>query len=133
MTGPGISIRRSFARPMTEVPVMAGLGTIDEVMDELLEMAAVVLGRKNPPIDNGVMTRHEVCLAYHARVTEIEILIHEYERKVKPIKGDPWSLLRTKQVRSMLEMLKTQVQAGSRALTHEMHLYNLQSDSEGRI
>lgn len=114
---------------MTEVPVLAGLGTVDEIMEEFQGMTDVILGRKKPPVDNGVMTRHEVCLAYHARVTEIEILIHEWERKGKVIKGSEYYNLRTKQVRSMLEMLKTQVQAGSRALTHEQFLYQMQTDA----
>lgn len=126
---PELSIRRSFTRPLNEVPVLAGLGSPDEIMAELLDMTDVVLGRKNPPVDNGVMTRHEVCLAYHARVTEIEVLIYEWERKGKVIKGSEYYNLRTKQVRAMLEMLKTQVQAGSRALTHEQFLYQLQTDA----
>lgn len=114
---------------MSEVPVAAGLGTVDEIMDELLDMTDVVLGRTNPPIDNGVMTRHEVCLAYYSRVCEIDILLHEHERKKRGVKGDPFSQLRTQQVRRMLEMLKAQVQAGSRALTHEQFLYQMQTDA----
>jgi hypothetical protein len=128
---PEISIRRSFARPLTEVPVLEGLGSVDDIMDELLEMTQVILGRKKPPVDFGVMTRHEVALAYFARVTEIELLIYEHERKKLGVKGDPFTQLRTKQVRAMLEMLKTQVSAGSRQLTHEMHLYKMQTDAEG--
>jgi hypothetical protein len=128
----GVSIRRSFTQKLTQVPVATGLPTADEIKDELLAMMDVILGRTLPPIDAGVMTRHEVALAYYARATEIEMLIHEHERTGNIVRGSDLYRLRTGALRSFLDMIRKQVDAGSRALTHEQHLYNLQMDSEGR-
>lgn len=127
--GVRISIRRSFAQPLSTVPVNSGLPNADELKDELLAMMDVVLGRTLPPIDNGVMTRHEVALAYYARATELEMLIHEYERVGSIVRGSDLNRIRTGALRSFIELIRKVVDAGSRMLTHEMHMYKMQSDA----
>lgn len=124
-----ISIRRGFAQPLNKVPVHSGLPSADEIKDELLAMMDVLLGRVPPPIDAGVMTRHEVALAYYSRATEIDMLIHEYERSGSIIRGSDHYRLRTGALRSFLEMIKKQVDAGSRMLTYEQHIYKMQTDA----
>lgn len=126
---PELSIRRSFTQPLSHVPVSAGLPSADEIKDELLGYMDVILGRTPPPIDAGVMTRHEVALAYYARATELDMLIHEFEREGSIIRGSDHYRLRTGALRSFLEMIKKVVDAGSRGLTHEMFLYKMQTDS----
>lgn len=124
-----LSIRRSFTQKLSQVPVHAGLPTADEIKDELLQMMDVILGRQDPPIDVGVMTRHEVALAYFARATEIEMLIHEHERLGNIVRGSDLYRIRTGALRSFLDLIRKVVDAGSRALTHEMFLYKMQTDA----
>lgn len=130
MTEPArISIRRGFAQPLNKVPVNSGLPTADDLKDELLAMMDVVLGRTPAPIDNGVMTRHEVALAYYARATELDMLIHEYERVGSIVRGSDLNRIRTGALRSFIELIRKVVDAGSRMLTYEQHIYKMQTDA----
>jgi hypothetical protein len=124
-----ISIRRSFTSKLNDVPVAAGLPGVEEIKDELFGYTDVLLGRVEAPIDAGVMTRMEVALAYHARASELEMLILTQEQEGNVVKGSPYYHLRTGQLRRFLELSKLVVQAGSRQLTHEMHLYKMQTDA----
>lgn len=124
-----ISIRRSFTQKLNDVPVGVNLPTADEIKDELLHMADVLLGRDDAPIDAGVMTRMEVALAYYARACELDMLIHEQEREGHIVRGSDHYKIRTGALRTFIEMSKEVVRAGSRNLTHEMHLYKMQTDA----
>ena len=124
-----LSIRRQFAQRLNDVPVASGLPSANEIKDELLEMMDVILGRVNAPIDAGVMTRHEVALAYFARATELDMLIHEQERVGQIVRGSDHYRIRTGALRSFLELITKVVAAGSRQLTHEQHLYKMQTDA----
>lgn len=126
-----LSIRRTFAQRLNDVPVGANLPSADEIKDELLSMANVILGREVAPIDAGVMTRMEVALAYYARACELDMLIHEQERAGNIVRGSDHYRVRTGALRTFIEMSKEVVRAGSRSLTHEMHLYKMQTDAEG--
>lgn len=125
-----ISIRRSFAQKLNDVPVGVNLPTADEITEELFGYTDVILGRVSAPVDKGVMTRMEVALAYLARASELDMLIHEQERLGNIVKGSAHYQVRTGALRRFLEMSKVVVQAGSRELTHEMHLYKMQTDAE---
>jgi len=125
----GLSIRRTFAQKLTDVPVGAGLPPADEIKDELLEYVDVLLGRVDPPIDAGLMTRHEVALAYYARACELEMRIHEQERIGNIVRGSDHYRLRTGALRTFIEMSGKVVAAGSRQLTHEQLLYQMQKDA----
>jgi hypothetical protein len=129
MSSPRFSIRRQFAQRLTDVPVVAGLPSADAIKDELLSMANVLLGRVDAPVDHGVMTRMEVALAYYARACELDMLIHEQERVGNIVRGSDHYRVRTGALRTFIEMSKEVVRAGSRNLTHEMHLYKMQMDA----
>lgn len=128
-----LSIRKPFAQRLTDVPVGVDLPSADEIKDELLSYADVLLGRVDPPVDHGVMTRHEVALAYYARACELEMRIHEQERQGNIVRGSDHYRIRTGALRTFIEMSGKVLQAGSRQLTHEQFLYKMQSDSEGHM
>lgn len=122
-------IRRRFSTRLIDVPVLEGLGTPDEIKEELIAYCDVLLGRTDPPVDHGVMTLMEVADAYYARALEIEQLIYDNEREGNVVKGSPYYQLRTGRLRSFIEMSKRSAETGSRRLTHEVMLANMQRDA----
>lgn len=121
--------RRRFSQRLTDVPVLEGLGSVDDLKDELLGYCDVLLGRVDPPTDHGVMSLMEVADAYHARALEMEMRIHEQERTGNIIKGSDYYRFRTGALRSFIAMSKAAAEKGSRRLTHEQLLANMQRDS----
>jgi hypothetical protein len=71
-----------FSHRLTDVEVLEGLGSVDELHDELLAYADVILGRADPPMEvNGYfLDLMEVAAAYYARAKEIDMLIHWEEQ-----------------------------------------------------
>lgn len=121
--------RRRFSRRVSDVPVLDGLPSVDECKDELLEYCDVLLGRVDPPVDHGVMSLLEVADAYHARALEMEMRIHEAERTGNVVKGSDYYRFRTGALRSFIALSKSAAERGSRRLTHEQLLANMQRDA----
>jgi hypothetical protein len=129
VSAPRFSVKRSFVQRLTDVPVNSGLPSVDELKDELLAYCDVLLGRTDPPVDHGVMTLMEVADAYFARASEIEMLIHEQERQGNVVRGSDHYKFRTGALRSFLDMSKKAAERGSRRLTHETLLAQMQRDA----
>jgi hypothetical protein len=116
---------------LTDIPVGVNLPEVNDLKDELLGYCDVILGRTVPPYDHGVMTLLEVADAYYARACEIDMLIHELEREGHIVRGSDYYKFRTGALRSFLELSKRAAEKGSRRLTHEQMLMNMQRDSGG--
>ena len=121
--------RGEFSSKLSEVPVGYGLPQANILADELESYADVLLGRVEPPNDDGYMTLLEYADVVYARACEMEMLIHEAERNHHVVKGSDHYRFRTGALRSFLSMAKSAAERGSRRLTNERLLYDMMRDS----
>lgn len=108
-----------FGYKLTEVQLPEGLGTYEEVVDELFGYTDVLLGREQPPVVSPYLTLAEVAAAYYARAREIEMLIYQGEQDGSIPRGSQFYKLRTGLLNSFIEMSKRLYDLGSRRLTQE--------------
>ena len=122
---------KGFGHRLTDVDVIEGLPDIEELQDELLGYANVILGRADPPLqlDGFYLDLMEVAAVYYARAKEIDMLIHWEEQQRRVIRGSPYYRFRTGQLRSFMEMAKMMADLGSRRLTQEKLLMEQRYDA----
>lgn len=122
---------RVFSRRLTDVEVLEGLPSVEDLHDELLGYTNVILGRADPPleVDGLYLDLMEVAAAYYARAKEIDMLIHWEEQNRRVVRGSAYYRFRTGQLRSFLEMAKMMADLGSRRLTMERLLSDQRYDS----
>jgi len=120
-----------FGRRLTDVDVLQGLPSVEELHEELLGYTDVILGRADPPleIDGYYLDLMEVAAAYYARAKEIDMLIHWEEQNRRVIRGSAYYKFRTGQLRSFIEMAKMMADLGSRRLTMEKLLSDQRYDA----
>jgi len=129
-SGEVVKAPMTFSRKLIEVEVLEGLPSVEELHDELLEYANVILGRADPPTQqDSYIDLMEVAAAYYARAKEIDMLIHWEEQQRRVIRGSPYYKFRTGQLRSFIEMAKMMADLGSRRLTNERLLFEQRYDS----
>lgn len=126
---PGVD--RSFSHRLTDVETIEGLPDIEQLQDELLGYANVILGRQDPPLqlDGFYLDLMEVAAVYYARAKEIDMLIHWEEQQRRVIRGSPYYRFRTGQLRTFMEMAKMMADLGSRRLTQERLLSEQRYDA----
>ena len=123
-----LSVR--FGRRLNEVDVLSGLPSVDELHDELLGYADIILGRGDPPDGvDGYLDLMEVAATYYARAKEIDMMIHWKEQQREVVRGSPYYKFRTGQLRSFIEMAKMMSDLGSRRLTLERLLFDQRYDA----
>lgn len=114
---------KSLRRPKRPTPRMrqfelhAGIPNLPLLESEVQDMMDVLLGRKDPPIDNGVLTLMEVADAYFARGSEIVMLILKGEREGSIPRGGNYAKFRTGELRHFLDVCKGARDLGSRRVT----------------
>ena len=120
-----------FSHRLTDVEVVEGLPSMDDLHDELLGYANVILGRADPPLqlDGFYLDLMEVAAVYYARAKEIDMLIHWEEQNRRVIRGSPYYKFRTGQLRAFIEMAKMMADLGSRRLTQERLLNDQRYDA----
>ena len=129
---PTVKAPARFSRRLTDVEVLADLPAVEELHDELLGYANVILGRADPPVGmDSVLDLMEIAGAYYARAKEIDMLIHHEEQNRRVIRGSPYNKFRTGQLRSFIEMAKMMADLGSRRLTQERLLFEARYDGNG--
>ncbi len=114
-----------FSQTLTSVTLGLGIGSVDDLRDELLEYADVLLGRQEPPINSPYLSLAEVATAYYCRAREIEMLIYEAEREGAVLRGMPLYRFRTGALASFIELSKKMADLGSRRLTQEQLLHQM--------
>lgn len=125
----GLTVRRStsrsiqFTRRLTDIPVGLGIASLDDLHDEFLGYAHILLGREESPLDSPYLALQEVAAVFYARACEVEMLIHEGERQGLIARGSPLYKFRTGSLRSFLSMSKMMADLGSRRLTEEQLLH----------
>lgn len=122
---------RTYGRRLTDVETLEGLPSPEEISEELLGYANVLLGRADPPqgLNSFFLDLMEVAAAYYARAKELDMLIHWEEQNRRVIRGSPYYKLRTGQLRSFIEMAKMMADLGSRRLSLERMLSEQRYDS----
>lgn len=123
--------QQTFGKRLTDVPVLEGLPSVEELQEELLGYANIILGRADPPqeIDGFYLDLMEVSAAYYARAKEIDMLIHWEEQNRRVLRGSSYYRFRTGQLRSFIEMAKMMADLGSRRLTQERLLVEQRYDA----
>lgn len=116
------------ARHVREFHVGEGLPNLTALRSELQDMTDVLLGRKPPPIDAGVLTLQEVADAYFARASELTMLIQRGESEGTVAKGSAHYKMRTGELRTFMEMAKRAADLGSRRLTREQLVVQMRRD-----
>lgn len=104
---------------------------VDDLADELEEYMRVLLGHKDPPINEGIMTLMEIAAAYYARAQEMNRQILRWEREGIVRKGSPTYKFRTGELRNFLDLTRKLIDVGSRRLTHEQFLQQMRYDDDG--
>lgn len=128
MAAVSVTIRRAtprdaqFGRRLIDIQIESGLPHVSQLSDELKHMADVILGRMDSPLESPYLALAEVATAYYCRAQEIDMLIHEQERKGNVEKGSALYLFRTGEVRAFIELSKRAAELGSRRLTQEQLL-----------
>jgi len=102
-----------------------GLGSVDELREELDGYLNVLMGRKPPPIDNGVLTLQEYANAVYSRAAELTMLILRGESDNKLAKGSRIYRFRTGELRTFMELAAKASDLGSRRLTQAQTAYTL--------
>lgn len=110
---------RRFAgtRRVRDVPLALGMPTLGELEEEFFGYTDVLLGRQEPPVDNGPLTLLEVSNAYLGRALEVEMMILAAERDRAILKSSPFAKFRTGELRSFITMATKCQDLGSRRLT----------------
>lgn len=91
--------------------------TITEFRQEIDQMMEILLGREDPPIDVGIGTLLEVAEAFHARASEMEMIIKRGETEGTILKSSSPYKFRTGELRTFLELTKRTMDLGSRRVT----------------
>lgn len=129
----------SHPDPKTHVPqggtlrsmtIGSDLPDVEVLEEELEEYMDILLGRVQPPIDEGVLTLQEVADALYARANEIEYLIHKQERTGAVFKGSSYYKFRTRQLRAFQEIARKAAELGSRRLTKAKLLHEMERDAQ---
>lgn len=96
---------------------------------ELDTMRDVLMGRQQPPMENGVMTLMEVADAYFARAKEMEQIIHRHEADGVVLRGSKHYKFRTGELRSFIELAKGAVELGSRRITNAKMEFDMRHEA----
>lgn len=106
----------------------SGLPKLLELRAELSRYVEVLLGREDPPIDNGVLTLMEYASAVHARALEMNMLIHRAETNGQVAKGTTYYKFRTGELRDFIDLSKAAMELGSRRLTSAQLAFDMQDE-----
>lgn len=120
-----------FGRRLTEVPVGDDLPSPDEIIDELLNMSEILLGKRETPWEGqGYLDLMEIAAAFRGRALYLEQRILTEEQQGHVPRGHPYYRLRTGQIRQFVDLSKMMFDLGSRRLTHEALLQEQRYDTE---
>jgi hypothetical protein len=104
-------------RSLRQFKLPVGLAPVDDLRAEIDGYMEVLLGHREPPIDNGVMTLMEYANAAYSRAAEITMLIHRHESDGLTSKGSRMYRFRTGELRAFVELAAKAVDLGSRRVT----------------
>lgn len=103
-----------------------GVLSLAELRSEIDEYVQVLMGRVDPPIDNGEMTLMEYANAVYSRAMEITILLQRAESDGQILKGSRHYKFRTGELRTFTELALRAIELGSRRVTWAQAEYSMQ-------
>lgn len=112
-------------KPLRSVRLGHGIPALSVLRDELSEYTEVLMGRVEPPIDNGEMTLMEYANAVYSRAMEITMLLQRAEADGQILKGTKHYKFRTGELRTFTEMALKCIELGSRRVTMARMEYDL--------
>lgn len=104
-------------RSVTMFPLPSGLVSLDDLKAEIDTMTEVLMGRKPPPVEAGIMTMLEVASTYLGRALEIQLYLLRGEQEGQIIPKSPAYKFRTGELRTFVELVKSKAELGSRRVT----------------
>jgi hypothetical protein len=102
-----------------------GIPALPALRNELDEYIEVLMGRIEPPIDNGEMTLMEYANAVYSRAMELTILLQRAESEGTVVKGSKYYKFRTGELRSFTELAARCIELGSRRVTKAQLDYSM--------
>jgi hypothetical protein len=94
---------------------------------ELDEYTEVLMGRQEPPIDNGELTLMEYANAVFSRAMELTMMIQRAESDGQVLKGSKFYRFRTGELRTFTELALKAIDLGSRRVTWAQQEYAMQN------
>ncbi len=118
--------RQSATGYLRAIRLGEGMPSLIDLSQELQDMTDVLLGRVQPDIDARHLTLMEVADGYFARASEIQMLLQKAEREGVITRGSAYYKFRTGELRTFLEMSRRAAELGSRRLTEEQLLWEME-------
>lgn len=112
-----MTIKRPRPKGLRAIKVGQEILSTSGVSSELQDYVDVLLGRRPPPEDYGVIALFEIASAYLARALEIKMALHRAEREGVVKRGEPMYRLRTGELEDFIELAKNACELGSRRVT----------------
>lgn len=103
-----------------------GVLALSELRSEIDGYVQVLMGRVEPPIDNGEMTLMEYANAVYSRAMEITMMLQRAEADGHVLKGSKHYKFRTGELRTFTEMALRAIDLGSRRVTWAQLEYSMQ-------
>lgn len=103
-----------------------GVLSLSELRSEIDGYVQVLMGREEPPIDNGEMTLMEYANAVYSRAMEITMMLQRAESDGHVLKGSKHYKFRTGELRTFTEMALRAIDLGSRRVTWAQLEYSMQ-------
>lgn len=100
----------------------------DDLLDEFMGYANVLLGRDPSPLQSPYLELMEVATAYHSRAREVEMELLTMEQSGVISRGDHLYRFRTGQLASFIEMARKCIDLGSRRLTQEQVISRMREE-----
>lgn len=104
-------------KSLRQFPLASGIAGVESLRDELDEYTDVLMGRVEPPIDNGPLSLMEYANAVYSRAVEITILLQRAEADGHVTKGSKLYRFRTGELRNFVELASKAIDLGSRRIT----------------
>lgn len=123
-------VRHHAAQHLRAIELGEGMPSIPEMVAELENMTDILLGRREPPVNNGLLTMMETADAFYSRAAEMTMLLQRAEREGNITRGSGHYKFRTGELRSFLDMCKRAAELGSRRITFET--LRLEAERTGR-
>ena len=104
-------------KSLRQFPLANGIAGVESLRAELDEYTDVLMGRVEPPIDNGPLSLMEYANAVYSRAVEITILLQRAEADGHVTKGSKLYRFRTGELRNFVELASKAIDLGSRRIT----------------
>ena len=116
----------SQAKSIRKFSINGGLPNLTDLRAEIDGYTEVLMGRDEPPIDNGELTLMEYANAVYSRAMELTMMIQRAESDGNVLKGSKYYRFRTGELRTFTELALKAIDLGSRRVTWAQMEYSMQ-------